>query len=248
MDHKKLGIDEPILITGAARSGTSMTAGVINLCGAWGGEMVGSTRYNKRGMFENGQIRQDMIKPFLVSIDCDPLGQKPLPDINVVRRLALMNHYMWRTQVMRIIENQGHQDNRSWMYKGAKMCLIWPMWFFAFQRARWIIVRRDKDDIINSCLKTGFMSRYDCEQGWGNWVDSHIERFVEMAGAGLDVKEVWPQKMINGDFTEIREVVESLGLTWQKEKVVDFISPALWSAGIKKEEVTDGCSSHRHRS
>jgi len=224
-----------------------MPAGVINLCGAWGGQRVGSTRYNKRGMFENGQIRQDMIKPFLTSIDCDPLGQKPLPEIKIVRQLALLNHYMWRMQVQRIISNQGYNNGQPWMYKGAKMCLIWPMWFFAFQKARWIIVRRDKDDIVNSCLKTGFMSKYNNHQGWGNWVDAHLERFKEMEASGLKIYEVWPQKMINGDFSEIKQVVESLGLKWQKEKVIDFISPALWSAGIKKEEVSDGSSRFRRR-
>ena len=32
---------DPILITGCARSGTSMIAGVINICGAFGGDMAG---------------------------------------------------------------------------------------------------------------------------------------------------------------------------------------------------------------
>ena len=40
----------PIIITGCARSGTSLTAGVINICGAGGGEMSGATIYNKKGM------------------------------------------------------------------------------------------------------------------------------------------------------------------------------------------------------
>ena len=31
----------------------------------------------------------------------------------------------------------------SWYYKGAKMCLIWPIWHKAFPEAEWIIVRRD---------------------------------------------------------------------------------------------------------
>ena len=43
-------IMEPILITGAARSGTSMSAGVVSLCGAWGGELSGPNVYNKKGM------------------------------------------------------------------------------------------------------------------------------------------------------------------------------------------------------
>ena len=58
----------PILITGAARSGTSMTAGNIHKCGAWGGDMAGSTRYNRKGMFENTEIRNTMVKTIMKSI------------------------------------------------------------------------------------------------------------------------------------------------------------------------------------
>jgi hypothetical protein len=54
---------DPILITGAARSGTSMTAGVINICGAFGGVLSGPNKNNKKGMFENNRIRQDIAKP-----------------------------------------------------------------------------------------------------------------------------------------------------------------------------------------
>ena len=52
-----------IFITGAARSGTSLTAGVIKLSGAWMGSTSGPTIYNKKGMFENGDIRERCIKP-----------------------------------------------------------------------------------------------------------------------------------------------------------------------------------------
>jgi len=60
-------------------------------------------------------------------------------------------------------------------------------------------------------------------------VDYHKERFEEMkAEAGVQVKEVWPTKFVGGDFAEIREVVEWLGLDWNEEAVMDFVSPELW--------------------
>jgi hypothetical protein len=48
----------PIIITGCARSGTSMIAGIINLCGAWKGVTSGPNKYNAKGMFENHELRQ----------------------------------------------------------------------------------------------------------------------------------------------------------------------------------------------
>ena len=64
---------DPILVTGAARSGTSMTAGIIHLCGAFGGKLSGPTTYNKKGMFENGTIRNELVKPFFSAIGADRL-------------------------------------------------------------------------------------------------------------------------------------------------------------------------------
>ena len=42
---------EPILITGCARSGTSMVAGIINMSGAFGGVMAGPNKNNQKGNF-----------------------------------------------------------------------------------------------------------------------------------------------------------------------------------------------------
>lgn len=65
----------PILITGCARSGTSMVAGVINMCGAFGGSMSGPNHNNAKGMFENARVRNNIVKPYLRQLHVDPLGQ-----------------------------------------------------------------------------------------------------------------------------------------------------------------------------
>ena len=44
---------QPIIITGCARSGTSMIAGIIHLCGAWKGNTSGPNKYNKKGNYNN---------------------------------------------------------------------------------------------------------------------------------------------------------------------------------------------------
>jgi hypothetical protein len=228
----------PILITGAARSGTSMVAGVINMCGAFGGNMSGPTRNNQRGMFENACIRNNIVKPYLREIGVDPLGQYPLPD---VKKLSIPNDLEQRVE--RVMIDEGYRDG-PWMYKGAKMCLLWPMWNYAFPHAKWIIVRRKTSDIVNSCLKTGFMRAFrkevfqkavgakDERGGWIWWVHQHEERFVEMIMTGLNVKVVWPERMVRGDYQQIYETIEWLGLKWNS-RVLSFIDPKLWRARRK---------------
>jgi hypothetical protein len=229
----------PILITGCARSGTSMVAGIINLCGAFGGTMSGPNHNNAKGMFENNEIRQNLVKPFLRDIGADPLGQYPLPDIE-----NLLVPVNWQHRVESIMQSQGLKEDMTWMYKGAKMCLMWPVWFHAFPDAKWIIVRRKTSDIVNSCMRTGFMKAFgqkhiqkavgvDTEEdGWKWWVREHEKRFMEMIMNGLNVKMVWPERMVERNYGQTQEMLEWLNLEWTDE-IFDFIEPKLWKARRK---------------
>lgn len=230
---------EPILITGCARSGTSLIAGIINLCGAFGGNMSGSNRNNRKGMFENMAIRNNILKPLLSQLGYDRLGQYPLPDINKLPNINL------RYKIMDIFKNEGYQKG-PWMYKGAKMCLIWPIFQRSFYHAKWVIVRRRTDDIIDSCIKTSFMHAFNKKEnqkavnvnsqreGWLWWVKQHLKRFEEMEKTGLNIKYVWPEKMIeNGNYQEIKDVIKWLGLKWDND-VFDFVTPGLWNTANKK--------------
>lgn len=228
--------ESPILITGCARSGTSMVAGIINTCGAWGGKLISPSNYNQKGFFENVVIRNKICKPFLESIGVDTKGQDPLPDMERIKSISNIPHFIttWRIKVLDEIKKQSYSEG-SWYYKGAKMCLMWPIWNLAFPDAKWIIVRRDKDDIISSCMKTGFMSAFHTREGWAKWVDFHLARFDEMKENCSYVYEIYPQQIINGNFESIKTLINILGLSWDKEKVVEFVAPALWSNFIKGE-------------
>lgn len=219
----------PILITGAARSGTSMTAGIIHRCGAFGGRTSGPTAFNRKGMYENAEIRDDVVKPFLFLLGVDPKGQNPLPDVNRCKPITNLTN-----KIETIMKFSGYKYG-PWYYKGAKLCLIWPTWHAAFPEATWIIVRRKDEDIVHSCMKTAFMNAFRKPVEWQAWVDVHKVRFEEMIKSGLNVTEVWPTKFVEGDVSEIKEVVQKLDLKWDEEIVQDFIAPELW--GSKKAAV-----------
>jgi hypothetical protein len=223
-------MNDPILLTGAARSGTSLTAGIIYYCGAFGGQLSGPTNNNKKGMFENRDIRDMVLKPLLKQEGYDPMGQSPLPDPQKYTDQGRADKLRQRMiSIMRCQGNKASNIDGKWFYKGAKMSLIWTIFHNAFPKAKWIIVRRKDDDIINSCLKTGFMSKYNDAAGWQRWIDVHKKRFMEMEENGLDVREIWPEDMINGNFTSIMNVVQEMGLSWNKDKILEFITPILWS-------------------
>ena len=229
MDKKLLDIDRPILITGCARSGTSMVAGIINICGAFGGKMYGGSKYNRKGYFENMYIRREIQKEYMKSIGADPQGQYPLPDTNDMR---VFEHF--GGAIKETIQKEGYKRG-LWFYKDATICLNWPVWHYAFPNAQWIIVRRPDEDIVESCMNTSFMSKYSDRDGWHGWVDHHKQCFSEMIRSGLSVKEVWTNDIVeHKDFHWVGRVITDLGLEWDEQKVKNFVDQKLWKTNRKE--------------
>ena len=245
----------PIIITGCARSGTSLTAGIVNLSGAYGGDMHGPNKYNARGMYENKSIKEVLDKPYLRSIGADPKGQKPLPgEDGVPGTDALPIPNDWKKRVEDLFIQQGygnpftfevpaiddpdvpapairlHYDgkNGQWFIKLARACLTWPVWHHAFPNAKWVIVRRLDGGIIDSCMKTAFMNSYSNQEGWQHWIDHHKEKFGEMIEEGLNVSVFWPEQMVLGNYQPAYELIEWLGLEWHPKHIENFVSPKLW--------------------
>lgn len=223
--------EAPIFITGCSRSGMSMIAATINLCGAFGGEM------SKRGRYSNDIIREDLVKVHLKTIGADPEGQYPLPIMNIVQ-------YNWAWNVKKIMEWEGYKDG-PWMYKDSRLALMWRIWHNAFPNAKWIIVRRRTGDVIQSCVKTGYMKAFKnpdiCkavnvkteEEGWLWWVHQYEKYFIEMTETIVNCKQMWPERMLNGDYQQIKEVCEWVGLPW-KDEALGFIDNLLWRSGKKE--------------
>lgn len=229
----------PILISGCARSGTSMIAGSISLCGGFGGRMFGPNRFNKKGMFENCRIRQDIVKPYLRDSGYDPLGQYPLPD-----PATLTIPKDWRDRVLKALQDDGYSGEQPWFYKGAKMVLMWPVWVRAFPEAKWVIVKRKPEDIAACCMRTGFMRAFnerraqravgakDAVQGWLWWVAQHEARFKEMQTAGAQVRFIDPGKLIRQDYSEFKGILAWVGLGWN-DRVQSFVDPTLWQSSTE---------------
>ncbi|OQY11130.1 MAG: hypothetical protein B6I31_05520 [Desulfobacteraceae bacterium 4572_19] len=225
-----------ILITGAARSGTSLIAGIIDICGGFGGEMFGPSKYNRKGMYENTYIRERIIKAYISEMNVDARCQYPLPDISKVAIVPDFNK-----KIEDIFYRQGWDGTQALFYKCPKISHIWKLWKHAFPCAKWVIVRRRTEDIVNSCIRTGFMNAFDnkniqkeinvksTKQGWTWWVNEHQKRFLEIKNSDCNSIEIWPEKMVEGNYTEIENLINWLGLEWKEEEVKKFIEPKLFS-------------------
>ena len=210
----------PILITGIPRSGATCIAATINACGAFGGIM------SKRGMYSNDAIRELLVMPYLDRLNVDPNGLNPLPSTD-----AIIVPAYWRDRIEQVLKTEGYKKG-AWMYKDSRIALTWPLWNISFPDAKWIIVRRRTGDVVQSCMKTGYMKAFKDEQGWLSMVQEYEKRFIEMIDEKIDHRIIWPERMVDGDYGQIYELCDWLGLKWD-DKALEFINRLLWSKTIK---------------
>lgn len=218
---------KPILITGLPRSGTSMVAGIINCCGIFGGKLLRGNKDNQRGYFENTEIRNKIDKALLKQMNCDPRGQNILPEVSPLIYPILRQNI--KNDVLSILKKDGWRKDVRWFFKDAKLSLLWPVWNYAFPDAQWVIVRRPDEQIIESCLNTGFMSGRKTRKSWTQYIEYHKKRFKEIK-TNCNARELWSNKIVDSSFCELNEILDWLDLVWN-DSIYDLIEPEIYNRG-----------------
>lgn len=216
--------NSPIFVTGVERSGSTLIARIISMCGAFTGETT--------EMWENKKVKV-FLNWFYQSNGIDPRGQFPLPTIE-----EMMIPNKWGHRINDLLREDGYTKDKYWMYKSSRLCQTFPLWNYAYPNAKWIIVRRRTGDIVHSCLRTGFMTAFVSEEnrskigveteqdGWLWWIHEHEKLFVQMIEQGLNCKIVWPERMVTADYEQMYEMIEWLGLKWN-DNIPSVIAPLL---------------------
>ena len=214
--------NEPVFVLGLPRSGTSMIAGSLSLCGAWTGSTIpGVAGENPHGFFEHSTIREGIIKQLLRLMGGDPAGVTKLPAINLGASVpGLVEAFR------HAITADGYANDRPWLYKDAKLTLLWPIVANPFPRATWVIVTRDRQSIIDSCMRASFMHQHSNDiYFWEKFVDKYKHRIGLLQNSGRRVLEVRAEEPISGNFESLQKLAGQLGLTFDMDKVTSFISP-----------------------
>jgi len=224
-DVKDLGpqIPDPILITGAPRSGTSMVAGIVHLLGSWGGDMIGPHPENPKGFFENTAIKEGISDPYLFSLGYDLLGKRQIPPLRK-RRIPRL-----KQEIKRITKMQGYEDG-PWFFKSPMMCLISSAWIHTYKKAKWIIVRREIEENAQACIDTSWMHGLSGLRQWIDYVGEYNHR-MDLMFDDINpdfIFSIWPQKIVDGEFSELEDCITALGLNWNEDEVVNFVDPDFW--------------------
>ena len=216
--------DTPLFILGMPRSGTSMITGLLGEMGLWLGPTVSGGYDNPKGFFENTVLREKVIKNILTALNCDPLGVQKLPNLSALPRVPAL-----KDTVFDILRRQGYEGQQPWGFKDAKLTLIWPLWHEGFPEARWLIVSRPRELVIKSCLKTHFMRQHSADPAfWDRFFDAYEARLQALRESGCTVWDIDASDVFHGNWSQLKTLVESLGLTWNERIMSEFIDPAYW--------------------
>ena len=213
-----------------------MIAGALGICGAWTGTTVpGGGPANPKGFFEHTVIRERVTKRILARLGCDPLGVRKLPPVNLNFEIPSL------VDVIReVIEKDGYKHDMPWLYKDAKLTLIWSLFKKAFPDAVWVVVRRDVEGFINSCLRTHFMKQHSQDRKfWENFVQEYLVRIDALKNSGATVLEISSPEVIAGNFEGLKELVSQLHLEYREEELKEFITPAYWHGDANKSDSAD---------
>jgi len=219
--------ESPIFVLGLPRSGTSLIAGLLTECGAWSGSTVEGSESNPKGFFEHIMLREAVTKLILSKLKVDTLGVKTLPKLDSSYRIPGL-----AKAIRAILTEDGYDFDRPWLYKDPKLTLLWPIYKNAFPGATWIIVTRDREGFVQSCIRTGFMSQHSSDpQFWENYAVEYESRLESLRATGAKVFEIYSPDVIAGKFDSLKKLIEVLGLGYDEKVVKEFVNPEFWHAG-----------------
>jgi len=214
-----------ILITGIPRSRTSLTSAIFEKCGAYFGpasDMIGPHPTNVLGFFESKAARMNLQRPYFKKIGFDVFGRRPLPSAD-----DIVIDPDWRKRFFDVVPG-------ATAHKECKIILYWEQWHDAFPNARWVIVHRNRKEIMKSVTeRTDFMRGKLTASQYEDWVDHHLMRIEEMKNCNsLQWCTIDSGDLLDGDFYGIRRAVEWCGLTWN-DAARDLVQPDVTYQEVK---------------
>jgi hypothetical protein len=209
---------QPIFIVGSPRSGKTLIAEILKICQVPFG--------NTDKMLENVNL-SEIIGHFLQTSGFDPKAI-----LNRPKKEELSIPQTWKQTVEAALKLQEVDPEQQWGFKSHLIAPTWPLWHYAYPDAKFIIVRRRIGDIASSCMKTGYLNQFTIHDKWVEMVRSYEESFMEMISEGLNCKIIWPHRMTMGDYGQIFEMLDWLGLKWNS-KILTKVDPKFWKVREK---------------
>ena len=237
-----------ICILGMHRSGTSMLARVLNICGVNLGypqEMFTSTYGNEKGHWENirfMEINIQIIKLF--STEPEEWNAKPSFPDKWLKDKRLKNLKIKAKKL--ILELDLRYE--IWGWKGPRNCITLPFWQEILgKRLLYIIVTRQPIDVAYSLLKRNNYPLTDGLLLWNRYVSDAVKFTTNLPRYFISSEQMFSN--LDYEVNSLVKFINNKNVTSNKniiKQIKAFVSPGIWHnqkyqpmRNSKQDEVTD---------
>lgn len=199
----------PIVVLGAPRSGTSLTAGLFAQHGVWTGNCMAPDSRNALGYFENLDLKRSLIEHCGRLVNRGELADR-LPE------------GVWSGCVQKALDAGGYTGG-PWLFKHSAM--YYPAWLTDFDPI-FVCCFRNPRDIAAS----GKASRLLTES---KAIAAHHRVMGELLDYGAH--KVSPERFIRHEWDQLLPPFHEAGLEFDEDVARAFVRPDLWHDWSQRE-------------
>lgn len=215
-----------IIIASGPRYRSSLLAGMIDQCGAFGGCLIDAGKANPTGFFENRAIKELCVIRYIETFFAGKRkrnGRRKhiYPNLAPVPFEEEYKWYMppmFRERVLEIFRRDGWDGEQTLYFKLPLAILMAPVWHYAFPEAKWIVLERPANEVREALIEQGWMPPIPegKEDTHGYAYISMYERALEAIKSKSDInwKPIDMLRILNRDFSELQQVIKWAGMEW----------------------------------
>lgn len=225
MNIKVNEIEKMVFVATCPRSGSSMDCGILERCGAFGGDTMGIVHANTKGIYENQGLNQLVLAPILKQVGIrSPRGLWTIAELGGPKKELFDHFYEDMTYGM---NRQGYEGGVAYFKNG-----IYTFFFDrineCFPEATWLLPDRDIEKVVKSAValhpEAGEQQARDDAADYYKMYD-HILKVC-----GDRAQKINNDQIIKKDFEQIKLIVDNLGLVWDEKAVDDWVDPDMWGS------------------
>ena len=204
---------DPILIAGPPRSGTTMLAGLLHFHGVWVGRSR-LTQYpgtNSKFGSENVDIKNIMKR------EASRAGYKnwetPFPDSGLGKDI--------KSEIEEFVP-----DDTVWLVKTSWCLVFWKFWVIAYPNARWVFPTRDTLKVVDSMNRHPGMRKHPDGQKH-QYIANLLRAASEVIDCGVNYTYVDIEGLADRDSQVIDDLFEFLDIVPDYDIVKEWIKPEM---------------------
>lgn len=220
---------KPIIIFSMPRSGSSLTTMMLSKAGVFTGETKPADKFNPNGYYENISINSSVVG-YLRSTDRLGLGFRYHPTY-------LEPAGLWfKETVLQSLHKQGFEDDgiNKWAYKDPKNVWVWRTWHEHFPDADFLIVRRDREEVMQSIERSPWMNRYDNPYDWERMLLIYEYIFDTISQVHKNTHTFNISDVMKGELKKISLAFHDTGVDFSAD-VYNCIDRKLWNKDKRKK-------------